>query len=52
MKELFIKYFLKLMFLHENIMDKKVQYILLVFVGLWFVCCFTVVRKKSSKPAC
>ena len=40
MKELFIKYFLKLMFLHENIMDKKVQYILLVFVGLWFVCCF------------
>ena len=36
MKQLFIK----LIFLHKYIMDKDVQYILLVFIGLWFVCCF------------
>ncbi len=35
MKQIFIK----LIFLYKYIMD-KVQYILLVFIGLWFVCCF------------
>lgn len=36
MKQIFIK----LIFLYKYIMDKEVQYILLVFIGLWFVCCF------------